>query len=85
MMTREELSAEFWLLTQGILQDSQVDAAEAKVVKRWLEEHAEAGDFSLVVAKLDKFLKDGFIDRFESRDITTAIGTVLRTLRESSK
>lgn len=83
MMTKEELGNEFWLLTQGILQDSRVDAVEAKVVKRWLEEHSDAGDFSVVIAKLDRFLKDGFIDRFESTDITSDIGTVLRNLRRA--
>ena len=82
MMTKEELSAEFWLLTAGILQDSRVETNEAKVIKRWLEEHADAGDFSRVIDKLDRFLKDGFIDRFESENVISAIGTVLRTLRQ---
>ena len=38
--TRKELSDEFWMLTKGILQDSSVDTDEARVLKRWLEEHA---------------------------------------------
>lgn len=85
MMTRAEESAEFWLLTQGILQDARVDTPEAKVVKRWLEEHAHGDEFARPIAKLQKFLDDGYIDRFESRDIIDAIGTVLRTLRTSQE
>ena len=30
MMTREEERAEFWLLTKAILQDSSIDAEEAR-------------------------------------------------------
>lgn len=82
MMTKEELYQEFWLLTSGILQDLKVETVEAKVVKRWLEEHADAGDFSLVLKKLDRFLTDGYIDRYESQDLCTSIGTVLRILRQ---
>ena len=44
MMTRKEESDEFWMLTKGILQDTRVDAEEALVVKRWLEEHQHNGD-----------------------------------------
>ena len=33
------------------------------------------------MSKLDKFLKDGYVDRFESKELVGSIGTVLRTLR----
>jgi len=79
--TKAELGAEFWMLTKGILQDSSVDTDEARVVKRWLEEHKEGNEFDLMIAKLDKFLTDGYIDRFESKALTDSIGTILRTLR----
>ena len=81
MMTKTELGAEFWMLTKGILQDSRVDTEEARVVKRWLEEHPEGGDFSPLVRKLSKFLDDGYIDRFESQEMIASIGSVLRILR----
>ena len=81
MMTRDEESEEFWMLTQGILQDSRVDTKEARVIKRWLEEHQNGDEFGRTIAKLDKFLTDGYIDRFESKDMIDAIGMVLRTLR----
>ena len=81
MMTKQELGAEFWMLTKGILQDSRVDTEEARVVKRWLEEHPEGGDFSLLIQKLQKFLDDGYIDRFESQEMISKIGSVLRILR----
>ena len=79
--TKNELGAEFWMLTKGILQDSTVDTDEACVVKRWLEEHKEGSEFDLVISRLDKYLTDGFIDRFESKTLIDAIGTILRTLR----
>lgn len=79
--SKAELGAEFWMLTKGILQDSNVDTDEASVIKRWLEEHKEGPEFDVVIAKLDKFLTDGYIDRFESRQLVDTIGTILRTLR----
>ena len=79
--TRKELGAEFWMLTKGILQDSTVDTDEAAVIKRWLEEHKEGPEFDLVIGRLDKFLKDGYIDRFESKTLIDTIGSILRTLR----
>ena len=79
--TKTELGAEFWMLTKGILQDGTVDTDEARVIKRWLEEHKEGPEFDLVVSKLDKFLTDGYIDRFESKTLIDTIGTILRTLR----
>lgn len=85
MMTRKEEGDEFWMLTQGILQDSRVDTSEARVVKRWLEEHKRGTEFDRAIAKLDKFLTDGFIDRFESKDMVESIGLILRTLRNSSE
>lgn len=80
-MTRKEEGEEFWMLTKGILQDSRVDTAEAHVIKRWLEEHQRAAEFSRLVMKLERFLQDGFIDRFESQELIESIGLVLRTLR----
>lgn len=85
MMTREEESSEFWLLTQGILQDAKVDTQEAKVIKRWLEEHQRGDEFSKLILRLDRFLMDGFVDRFEARDIIDSIGFILRTLRASAE
>ena len=81
MMTRQEERDEFWMLTQGILQDSRIDTNEAKVIKRWLEEHRRGPEFDRTIAKLDRFLADKFIDRFESKDIIESIGMVLRILR----
>ena len=81
MMTAKEMSAEFWMLTKGILQDSQVDTDEANVIKRWLEEHRKGDEFNRTIAKLDRFLKDGYIDRFESRELIDSIGAVLSQLR----
>ena len=69
------------MLTKGILQDATVDTDEAHVLKRWLEEHASEGDFSFVTRRLDKFLADGYIDRFESATLIEAIGGILRALR----
>ena len=79
--TRKELGAEFWMLTKGILQDGTVDTDEAGVIKRWLEEHKEGTEFDLVISRLDKFLTDGYIDRFESKQLIDTIGSILRTLR----
>ena len=79
--SKAELGAEFWMLTKGILQDSTVDTEEAAVLKRWLTEHREGTEFDLVIARLDKFLADGYIDRFESKTLIDTIGGILRTLR----
>ena len=79
--SKAELGAEFWMLTKGILQDSTVDTDEAAVIKRWLEEHKEGPEFDLVISRLDKFLQDGYIDRFESKQLIDTIGSILRTLR----
>ena len=79
--TNQELSAEFWMLTKGILQDATVDTDEARVIKRWLEEHRDGDGFDRVIAKLDKYLTDGYIDRFESQTLIESIGTILRMLR----
>jgi len=81
--TKAELGAEFWMLTKGILQDANVDTDEARVIKRWLEEHKEGSAFDTMIAKLDKFLVDGYVDRFESKALTDSIGTILRMLRTS--
>jgi len=81
--SKAELGAEFWMLTKGILQDSNVDTDEAKVIKRWLEEHKSGTEFDIIIAKLDKFLVDGYIDRFESKALLDTIGNILRTLRSN--
>ena len=81
--SRQELGEEFWMLTKGILQDSSVDTDEARVLKRWLEEHKEGAEFDTIIGKLDKFLTDGYIDRFESKNLLDTIGSILRLLREA--
>jgi len=81
MMTRKEERDEFWMLTQGILQDSKVETDEARVIKRWLEEHRRGTEFDYALEKLGGQLADGWIDRFESQSIIEAIGGVLQTLR----
>ena len=81
MMTKKELHDEFWLLTKSVLQDSKIDADEARVIKRWLEEHRDGNSFDFIITKLDGFLSDGYVDRFESQKIIDALGCVLRQLR----
>ena len=71
------------MLTKGILQDAKVDTDEAKVVLTWLKEHAGDGRFQMTIAKLEKFLVDGYIDRFESQGLVESIGVVLRELRKA--
>ena len=80
-MTRKELHDEFWLLTRGILQDSKVDTDEARVLKRWLEEHQDGEEFKLLIEKLASFLTDGYIDQFESKSIINMLGRTLAQLR----
>ena len=79
-MTRKELHDEFWLLSRGVLQDSKVDADEARILKRWLEEHQRDGEFSEVIKRLDSFLTDGYVDRFESSSIVNMLGRALAQL-----
>lgn len=79
--TKSELGAEFWMLTKGILQDSSVDTDEARVLKRWLEEHQDGLPVGVAITKLEKFLVDGYVDRFESKALIDTIGNVLRMLR----
>ena len=81
-MTQQELHDEFWLLTKGILQDSRIDAVEAKVLKRWLEEHQRGTEFNYVIRRLDLVLGDGYVDRFESRDVIDSLGRTLAQLNE---
>lgn len=81
--TKQELGEEFWMLTKGILQDSSVDTDEARVIRRWLEEHKTGAEFDVIIAKLDKFLQDGYIDRFESKGLMDTIGSILRMLRQA--
>ncbi len=81
--SKSELGAEFWMLTKGILQDSTVDTDEALVIKRWLEEHKQGDEFNTIIGKLDKYLTDGYIDRFESKTLIDTIGNILRTLRSA--
>ncbi len=83
MMTRKELHDEFWLLTRGVLQDdSKVDTEEAKVIKKWLEEHQRDGEFNKLIEKLAGFLTDGYVDRFESAAITNMLGRALMQLNQ---
>ena len=84
MMTRKEMHDEFWLLTRGVLQDSKVDTDEARVIKRWLEEHQREGEFAHAIATLEKFLTDRYIDRFESKNLCDMIGNVLTRLRQAA-
>ena len=79
--TKQELGREFWLLTKGILQDSTIDTDEALVLKRWLEEHRDGDQFEPIIETLDKCLRDGYIDRFESQRLTTVFGHILAELR----
>lgn len=80
MMTRKELHDELWLLTKGMLQDSRIETTEATVVKRWLEEHQLVDEFKFTVEKLDRFLADGYIDRFESKELVESLGHALQML-----
>ena len=80
MMTKAELHDELWLLTKGILQDSRMDTTEARVVKRWLEEHVPEEGAGMI-ARLDGFLADGYIDPRESARIAESLGVILRRLR----
>lgn len=79
--TKAELAEEFWMLTKGVLQDATVDTVEAKVLKRWLEEHQEGEEFKLLISRLEGFLADGYIDRFESKRLLDTFGSVLAQLR----
>lgn len=81
MMTKKEQYDEFWLLTKSVLQDSKIDADEARVIKRWLEEHRDGNSFDFIITKLEGFMSDGYVDRFESTNVIDAIGCVLRQLR----
>ena len=47
MMTKQEMHDEFWLLTKSVLQDSRIDTEEARVLKRWLEEHQRETEFGI--------------------------------------
>ena len=80
MMTKKEQYDEFWLLTKSVLQDSKIDADEARVIKRWLEEHRDGNSFDFMITKLEGFLSDGYVDRFESTKVIDALGCVLRQL-----
>lgn len=81
--TNTELASEFWMLTKGILQDGTIDTEEARVLKRWLEEHVPGETFAPLIDRLEGFLADGFIDRYESKRLTDSFGTVLAQLRKS--
>lgn len=85
MMTQQELHDEFWLLTKSVLQDSRIDTEEAKVLKRWLEEHAQGGFFDVASEKLGRFLADGYIDRHESAAMISTLGKVLAQLRSAPR
>ena len=80
MLTQKEKHDEFWLLTRSVLQDSQIDTEEARVLKRWLEEHQRDTEFSYVIRKLDRILADGYVDRFESKEVIDTLGHTLSQL-----
>ena len=81
MLTQQEKHDEFWLLTKSVLEDSRIDAEEARVLKRWLEEHQQGDEFGFVIKKLNRFLEDGYIDRFESEEVINVLGHTLARLR----
>ena len=76
-MTTQEQHDEFWLLTKSILQDSKIDTAEARVLKRWLEEHQQGDEFKHAIGKMGRILDDVYVDRFESQEAISALGDVL--------
>lgn len=80
MMTKKEEHDEFWLLTRSVLQDSQIDTEEARVLKRWLEEHQRDTEFNYVIEKLNRILADGYVDRFESKEVIDTLGHTLSQL-----
>lgn len=84
MMTQKELHDEFWLLTKGILQDSRIETDEAHAVKRWLEEHQRGDEFAFTIEKLARFLDDGYIDRFESKELIESLAQTLRALNDTT-
>ena len=45
--------------------------------KRWLEDHQRESEYATVIAQLDAFMSDGYIDPRESRNIADAIGRLL--------
>ena len=83
-MTQKELHDEFWLLTKSVLEDSQIDTEEAKVLKRWLEEHQRETEFNYVIGKLSRILDDGYVDRFESKEVIDTLGHTLAQLRAAT-
>ena len=84
MMTQKELHDEFWLFTKSVLEDSQIDTEEAKVLKRWLEEHQRETEFNYVIGKLSRILDDGYVDRFESKEVIDTLGYTLAQLRAAT-
>ena len=54
-----------------------MDVTEARVVKRWLEEHQREYEFAFIIEKLSQFLSDGHVDRFESKELIDSLGHVL--------
>jgi len=80
--TKQELGAELWMLTKGMLQDSRIDTDEARVIKRWLEEHKDGTAFDANIAILDRFLADGFIAPYESQQLVENLGHLLAVLRK---
>ena len=81
--TKAELAAEFWMLTKGMLQDATIDTDEAKVLKRWLEEHQTDAEYAPLIDRLTGFLADGYIDRFESKRLLDSFGSILAQLRQA--
>lgn len=79
--TKAELADEFWMLTKGILQDAMVDTSEAKVLKRWLEEHQTNDEYKILIDRLTGFLADGYIDPYESKRLLDSFGNILVQLK----
>lgn len=82
MMTQKELHDEFWLLTKGVLQDSRIDTAEARVLKRWFEEHQGFCRFDDEVAMLAEFISDGYVGRAEAPEVLNMISRILFQLNK---
>ena len=81
MMTKKELHGEFRLLTKSVLEDSRIDADEARVIKRWMEKRRAGDAFGFFIENPNGFLGDGRVGRWGSTKVIEALGSVLRQLR----
>lgn len=85
MMTQKELHDEFWLLTKSVLQDSRIDIDEARVLKRWFEEHQGFCRFDAETARLAEFISDGYVGRAEAPEILNMISRTLLRLNKEER